>query len=422
MGLNRNLGNLTEVIKKGASSNVGIGKFSPNARLDVNGNAIVTGSLTVTQPITGSLFGTASFATTASFTNVAGLGGFVQGGNSFGTQALIGTNDNQSLALETSGSIRMFISSSGNIGIGTTNPGTSRLAVFGTISSLSDFGSGLQLLSATDPNRGLYMGYNHSGNYSLIESIQQGVAYRNLIINPNAGNVGIGTTNPESTLVIQKNTSGGRGGELSIVNYALASIGAESALNFGLEASTYGGNDCNFQIKGLLNNINGATDAVFSNWSGAAFLERMRINSNGHITTPNQPSFLAYSNNSGFSVTAGTWINVSTSLTVELYDISSNYSSGRFTAPVAGRYFFYAGGWSSILSNGERYAFSAIVNGGPLTFIGGGNYCLTDSPLSGYSIVYSLAAGDFVDLQVFSAVGGTWGAGTHRVFWGGYLL
>jgi hypothetical protein len=64
----------------------------------------------------------ASFAQTASFVNVAGLGGFVQNGNSFGTTAILGTNDNQSLALETSGSTRMFISSSGNIGIRTTTP------------------------------------------------------------------------------------------------------------------------------------------------------------------------------------------------------------------------------------------------------------------------------------------------------------
>jgi hypothetical protein len=71
---------------------------------------------------TGSLFGTASYASTASFITPLNTNAFVQGGNSFGAQALIGTNDNQSLALETSGSTRMFISSSGNIGVGTNNP------------------------------------------------------------------------------------------------------------------------------------------------------------------------------------------------------------------------------------------------------------------------------------------------------------
>jgi hypothetical protein len=74
-----------------------------------------SGSFTGT--FTGSLQGTASFASTASFINVTGSNAFVQGGNSFGAQALLGTNDNQNLAFETSGSIRMFVSSSGLIGI-----------------------------------------------------------------------------------------------------------------------------------------------------------------------------------------------------------------------------------------------------------------------------------------------------------------
>ena len=51
-------------ITAGNPGNIGIGKTSPNAKLDVNGNTIITGSLNVTAGITGSLLGTAS---TASF-------------------------------------------------------------------------------------------------------------------------------------------------------------------------------------------------------------------------------------------------------------------------------------------------------------------------------------------------------------------
>lgn len=53
------------VFKNGG--NVGIGTTTPNAKLDVNGNVIVTGSLNVSQGITGSLFGTASQAISASW-------------------------------------------------------------------------------------------------------------------------------------------------------------------------------------------------------------------------------------------------------------------------------------------------------------------------------------------------------------------
>jgi hypothetical protein len=58
-------------------------------------------------------------------------GSFVQGGNSFGATGILGTNDNQSLGIETNGLIRMFISSSGNIGIGKTTP-NARLDISGS--------------------------------------------------------------------------------------------------------------------------------------------------------------------------------------------------------------------------------------------------------------------------------------------------
>ena len=61
-----------------SSGNVGLNTTTPNATLDVNGNAIVTGSLTVTNGITGSLFGTASWALnalTASFVTASNVYG-----------------------------------------------------------------------------------------------------------------------------------------------------------------------------------------------------------------------------------------------------------------------------------------------------------------------------------------------------------
>ena len=57
-----------DVVFASTSGNVGIGKSTPNAKLDVSGSAIITGSLTVTGGITGSIT-SASFASTASFVN-----------------------------------------------------------------------------------------------------------------------------------------------------------------------------------------------------------------------------------------------------------------------------------------------------------------------------------------------------------------
>lgn len=92
---------------------------------ELSGSYVITGSLRASS-FTGSLFGTASYATnalTASY-SLNAQNSFIQNGNSFGTTATLGTNDNNALAFETSGSTRLYISSSGAIGIGTTTPQT----------------------------------------------------------------------------------------------------------------------------------------------------------------------------------------------------------------------------------------------------------------------------------------------------------
>ena len=134
----------------------GSGNFTFNKTTNV---ATLTGSLTATS-FTGSLLGT---ATTASFLNST-TNAFIQNGNSFGTTALLGTNDSQSLALETSGSTRMFISSSGNVGIGTTTP-SGRLDVSANLGTQT---AG-DLVVDTDSNI-VYIGKldSNSGNTNLI--------------------------------------------------------------------------------------------------------------------------------------------------------------------------------------------------------------------------------------------------------------
>jgi len=89
-------------------------------------SVIVSSSISSTGNITApSFIGTSSWATnalTASFITPTGTNAFVQDGNSFGATAVLGTNDNQNLQFETNGTVRMHISSSGNVGVGLTNP------------------------------------------------------------------------------------------------------------------------------------------------------------------------------------------------------------------------------------------------------------------------------------------------------------
>ena len=63
--------------------------------------------------------------------SVSGLGGFVDGGNTFAATATLGTNSNHNLEIETNGTTKMTVTNGGNVGIGTTSP-TAKLHVVGT--------------------------------------------------------------------------------------------------------------------------------------------------------------------------------------------------------------------------------------------------------------------------------------------------
>lgn len=100
----------------GGDATVG-GNFTLNGAIMPAGLAGVAGQVLVSNgpglaPIWASADGTC---------NVNGPH-FCQGGNSFGTVATLGTNDNFALNFKTNNATRMTVLPSGNVGIGTTNP------------------------------------------------------------------------------------------------------------------------------------------------------------------------------------------------------------------------------------------------------------------------------------------------------------
>ena len=134
-----------------------------------------------------------SFASTSSFLT-SNTNAFIQNGNSFGTTALLGTNDNNPLALETNGTTRMYISSLGDVGIGNTGP-SEKLDVEGNI-----YANGyIQGISAIVSDQS---GVSTFGSNSGTRSIRVGRAgtSNDIFITGSSGNVGIGTTTPNAKL------------------------------------------------------------------------------------------------------------------------------------------------------------------------------------------------------------------------------
>ena len=160
----------------------------------------------------------------------------LDGGNTKGSNLLIGTNDNFNLALETNSVPRLTIFNNGNVGINESSP-EGRLHVTagsaGTVvaqpSSVGVFESGgnayLSLLSPTSHYAGVvmggptnpygsYMSWNHDNLALKVATNHAGASIQMLagteqeaLRIASSGNIGIGTTSPNEKLTVSGNIS-----------------------------------------------------------------------------------------------------------------------------------------------------------------------------------------------------------------------
>ena len=211
------------------------------------------------------------------------------------------------------------------------------------------------------------------------------------------GNVGIGTSSPTRTLTVNSGT----------VNTAfrLESTDAEVTMQFydGSATSTISGG-----TSGLIFYPNTTVD------------EAMRIDSSGRVTMPYQPSFSCYKNG---IMTEASGNNRVESWT-ENHDQGGHFdnSTGRFTAPVSGKYFFAFSAMHSGNVNGDvQYNIykNGVVYQGSNDTADGGNWdqCTVVT-------IVDMAANDYVEPYVYSSTTSTRElvySGTYSG-WHGYLI
>jgi hypothetical protein len=186
---------------------VGIGTTSPGAKLDVAGTVRAqrldlspSGSMDNTWTAGGA---GAWRLILPSATNPEGFGAGAGGFGIYNNTDLIyhlifSNNGTQTFGGSTYFPGSGIWNSSGNVGIGTTGPG-SKLDIVGTDSAQGDSGAMLQVRGTGVK---LQLGAYETGGYTWIQSMKSGVGYNTLALNPTGGNVGIGTTTPSQILSV----------------------------------------------------------------------------------------------------------------------------------------------------------------------------------------------------------------------------
>jgi hypothetical protein len=212
----------TPALTLSSTGNVGIGTASPDAKLQIVGS--------FAQQIR---FGT----NTSVYTNISM-------GTGFTTFDSIG-GDSGAYSFRDDGTTRMFIDSNGNVGIGTASP-LAKLDILGN----TDTFAGMSKIYLTDVNtnsasRNWSIGNGGSAYGNLTFSVSaakdgnpsNGTEINAMVIT-NAGNVGIGTTNPATNLHVVKNSSSPirmerTGGSAGFVDLALFGAGGSNYFALG---------------------------------------------------------------------------------------------------------------------------------------------------------------------------------------------
>ena len=168
----------TQVVQTGMSIRadgfVGIGTNNPAQLLDITNVASLTPAIRLQNTFSA---------------------GYVSMGSVLGVNSYIGlqaTNTTTSAL----GTPTLVVANNGNVGIGTVNP-INKLHVHGGIITASGF------TDITKPERTIIMYYSNSDDAGVVESYNYTVGTRYpVLINPNGGNVGIGTVSPTNILSI----------------------------------------------------------------------------------------------------------------------------------------------------------------------------------------------------------------------------
>lgn len=333
-------------------------------------NSITANSTAITSmSVAGQVINSSGFAVTATFSNTFTVGNAV------------------------------YFIANGHVGFGTSTP-AERLGVGGSIligNQLTSNSSTTTLRLTTDPSATfIQSGLNLSSNSAaplIFGSIYGGSEWMRIT---NDGRVGIGTNNP------------GAAQKLDVAGKGRFSDNLTIAGGYSVQFVESGGNN-SWLINNELNDLKFTYNST----------ERARINASGIMTKPAHPAFCVSSRqiNGYYNNVTVVYKNVHT-------NNGSYYSTstGRFTAPVTGHYFFSATG-IVLNGGGGNGELNLRKNGGVVTSAYS-DFTSVFQPVTVTATIY-LAVNDYVDVYAGGTVlswfdnGGTFVAYNN---FSGYLI
>ena len=147
-------------------------------------------------------------------------------------------------------------------------------------------------------------------------------------ITVDGSNVGIGTSSPSATLTASQSSNN----IFALERTGISGSSGQFGINIESNSQTTVSYDDGAQL------VFGTASSPSTH---VGFTERMRLDSSGRVTMPYQPAFYAYGSPNGSIATSATYASPTFNQTGHNIGGHFNTSNYRFTAPVAGRYFFH---------------------------------------------------------------------------------
>ena len=206
-----------------------------------------------------------------------------------------------------------------------------------------------------------------------------------------SGRVGIGTASTDRVLAVYGTGNLGTQLEIESPDTNAAGLSIEGHRRYEIQSTSP---------------VYGAAPSSFIVYDRTAGAIRLGISSEGYVTKPNNPCFSATGS------VAGTAVNASSTLTVpyttEYFDVTSSYdhTNYKFTAPISGKYFFYASILNFPNDNTGYFSILGAVNGSASFNYGFARR--NDLKLQNdvnFSIILNLSLGDTYEVQMETSSG-----------------